>query len=63
MITWCCRCQEYTEVFVGSAIIRVLNNIKVRITNYSCDKCLTFKESIVENIPINNMNTTTHKGA
>jgi len=52
MNTWCIRCQKYTESLVGSLIVRRLANKKVRITNYSCEKCHTFKESILEEIPV-----------
>ncbi len=52
MNSWCSRCQQYTENTIGSALVRVLDTKKIRITNYSCDKCHTFKESIVEEIPI-----------
>ena len=48
--SWCCRCYKYTESEVGSAIVRIVNNTKIRITNLSCAECHTFKESIVEKI-------------
>lgn len=50
--SWCSRCQKYTENNVGSSIMRILGDKKIKITNYSCDECHSFKESVVEEIPI-----------
>lgn len=50
MIIWCARCKKYTESIAGKPLIRKEWKGKVKITNYSCGECHTFKKSIVEEV-------------
>jgi len=52
MQSWCGKCKKLTDTIVGGAIVMIAEGHRIRETTQACAECFSFKESIIEKLPI-----------